>query len=59
MLSSKGLFFIYPNQGNLEEKRGMVILILKTIKLSNLPLGYQFIFISLKLANESHNCQFI
>jgi hypothetical protein len=53
-------FFILPNSGNLEgEERGVVSLILKRFKLSILPLRCQFIFISIKLTNEGHNCQFI
>ena len=51
---------ILPNCGNLEgEERGVVSLILKRFKLSILPLRCQFIFISIKLTNEGHNCQFI
>jgi hypothetical protein len=50
-------FLILPNCGNLEgEERGVVSLILKRFKLF-LPL--RFIFISIKLTNEGHNCQFI
>jgi hypothetical protein len=51
---------ISQNLRNLEgDRKGMVPFILKRFELSILLLQYKFIFISLNLINDGHNCQFI